>query len=295
MKFEKALFQTFGCILLISSVATTSLHAVPTDVPSGLVAWWNGNDNSEDSTLNQLDASWLGTPAYVNGKVGRAFDVRASALSVPHSSLVSFAPGSHATFEFWAYRTSSDLPFHIFGKRAGACPTIQINYQLGVDNTLPAVPLNEWVHWAAVFDASGITWYANGAVYKSFPGATFGAQNTADLRLGTSGVCEAFDGYIDEFSIYNRGLTLQEIQSIYQAGSGGKRQIQASAEVYAGITLQAGVGTSCFIQYAESLNEPVQWITLTNIASIPSSPYFFVDRTSSAKVKRFYRVISSQN
>ncbi len=264
----------------------------PVALPSGLVAWWTGDDRSLDSSTNQLDASWLGTPAYIDGKVGRAFDVRASALSVPHSSLVSFAPGSQATFEFWAYQKSSTLPFHFFGKRAGTCPSVQINYQVGIDVTMPTTPTDQWVHWAAVFGASGITWYTNGVVYKQFPAATFGSANTADLRLGRSGICEAFNGYLDEFAIYNRALTLQEIQSIHLAGSAGKEKIQIEGDLYAGITVHAGVGTQCAVQYTEDLSEPIQWTTFTNITSLPSNPFFVVDRTSNSKVKRFYRVVS---
>jgi hypothetical protein len=267
----------------------------PIAPPSGLVAWWTGDDRSLDSSTNQLDASWLGAPTYVDGKVGRAFDVQNSALSVPHNSLISFVPGSQATFEFWAYRKSSTLPFHFFGKRAGTCPSVQINYQVGIDVTMPASPTDQWVHWAAVFGPSGITWYANGVVFKNFPGATFGNANAADLRLGTSGVCEPFSGYIDEFCIYNRALTAQEIQAIYLAGTDGKEKIAIGADIYAGITVQAGVGTSCAVQYTESLEEPVQWTTFTNITALPSNPFFVVDRTSNAKIKRFYRVISPAN
>jgi len=269
--------------------------AGPIAPPSGLVAWWTGDDVSQDSSDNQLNASWLGTPAYVNGKVGRAFNVQASALSVPHSSLVSFTPGSQATFEFWAYQKSTVLPFHFFGKRAGTCPSVQINYQVGIDVTMPTTPTDQWVHWAAVFGASGITWYTNGVVYKNFPGATFGTANAADLRLGTSGICEAFNGYLDEFCIYNRALTQQEIQDIHLAGSSGKAKIQIEAEVYAGITVYAGVGTACAVQFTEDLTEPIQWTTFTNITSLPANPFFVVDQTSNSKVKRFYRVVSPAN
>jgi hypothetical protein len=267
----------------------------PVAPPSGLIAWWSGDDRSLDSSTNQLDAAWLGTPTYVDGKVGRAFDVQASALSVPHNSLISFAPGSQATFEFWAYGKSATLPFHFFGKRAGTCPSVQINYQVGIDNTMPSAPINQWVHWAAVFGPAGITWYANGVIFKAFPSATFGNVNVADLRLGTSGICEPFVGYLDEFCIYNRALSLQEIQGIYLAGSAGKGKILIGADIYAGITVQAGVGTSCAVQYTEDLSDPVQWTTFTNITSLPSNPFFVVDRTSNAKVKRFYRVISPAN
>jgi hypothetical protein len=320
-----------------------------------------------------MPATWLGSPLYVQGKVGQAFNVQNFSLSVPHNSNLSFAPGAHATFEFWAMRTSDDLPYHIFGKRVNC--TTSINYQAGIDDTMPASPLNEWIHWAVVYDSSGITWYTNATPYVSYPLMTFGNPNTTDFRIGRAGTCPRFIGYIDEFTIYKRALNLNEIQNIYSAGSAGKikklyfleepvnqtvacggaatfralatnelgavtyqwqfngtnilgqtsaelsivnsspemagiytvvatsesnQSISTSAtlgfsfldvQMYSGLLVEAPLGVSCSIQYTDNLTPPIQWQTLTNISSLPSTPFFYLDMTSSLRTKRFYRVI----
>jgi hypothetical protein len=41
------------------------------------------------------------------------------------------------------------------------------------------------------------------------------AQNDAPWRIGTSGTCNGFEGYLDEVMIFNRALSLSEIQAMY--------------------------------------------------------------------------------
>ena len=55
---------------------------------------------------------------------------------------------------------------------------------------------------------------------------SLGPANTAPLKIGDSGSCgafygQAFGGLIDEVSLYNRALSTNEIQAIYNAGSAG--------------------------------------------------------------------------
>ena len=212
-----ALIFFYQIFFASSTSAGTSSSVNP---PSGIVAWWTGDGSTQDLSTNNLVASWLGTPLYVPGKVGQAFNVQNFSLSVANSPHLSFAPGAHATFEFWAMRTSDDLPYHFFGKRVNC--TSSVNHQAGVDATMPESPLNEWIHWAVVYDSTGITWYTNGIQYISYPLMTFGNPNAADFRIGRSGTCPRFIGYIDEFTVYNRALSVAEISAIHAAGSAGK-------------------------------------------------------------------------
>ncbi|TAK97863.1 MAG: hypothetical protein EPO07_12585 [Verrucomicrobia bacterium] len=80
------------------------------------------------------------------------------------------------------------------------------------------------------------------------------------------------------------------------------RILQASARLgfsfmdlhlYAVVTIKGRVGDTYRVEYANSLTPPVQWSTLTNIASLPLTPYDVIDYGSTTTTKRFYRVVSN--
>ena len=84
------------------------------------------------------------------------------------------------------------------------------------------VPLNQWTHFAGVYDGTWLKVYLNGVLENEalwtngiFPG-------TAPLYIGEATYQSPFNGLIDEPSVYNRALTDAEIQQIYNAGSAGK-------------------------------------------------------------------------
>ena len=103
------------------------------------------------------------------------------------------------------------------------------NNSISFNPTMPA--LGTWVHIAAVVtSATSITTYYNGAF------ATTGTQDNAGNQLSNSATTMTFnlgwapfqgtalgypslDGYIDQFLIYNKGLTATQIASIYNGGS----------------------------------------------------------------------------
>jgi len=62
--------------------------------------------------------------------------------------------------------------------------------------------------------------------------------------------------------------------------------------MYAGVSIKGRVGGTYRIEYTESLATPVQWIALTNIVSLPVTPYVFIDFDSVGQPQRFYRVVS---
>jgi hypothetical protein len=64
-------------------------------------------------------------------------------------------------------------------------------------------------------------------------------------------------------------------------------------QMYAGVTIKGAVGEAYRIEYAASLATPVQWTTLSNIASLPTTPYIFIDYDSPAHPRRFYRVVAN--
>jgi formylglycine-generating enzyme len=67
-----------------------------------------------------------------------------------------------------------------------------------------------------------------------------------------------------------------------------------SIQTYAGLNITGQVGTVYSIQYSTNLLDTNAWLTLTNL-SLPSSSCLWVDTTSPATGRRFYRVETLTN
>ena len=87
------------------------------------------------------------------------------------------------------------------------------------DDILPV--LNAWQHYAVSVDNSGnATMYRNGVEttsgFLSLPKTLIRTQN----ELGSSAWSDGLRGAMDDVRLYNRPISLEEIQQIYAAGSG---------------------------------------------------------------------------
>jgi hypothetical protein len=76
----------------------------------------------------------------------------------------------------------------------------------------------QWHHVAAVYDGSNRLIYVDGALDVSASASGLISQNSYPVCLGQTANAPgnyAFDGLIDEVSIYNRALSASEIRAIY--------------------------------------------------------------------------------
>ena len=210
------------------------LHAGASGCDCGLIAHWSFDDQS-DPTIDvqggrRLDLTSQGT-AFTTSDVA-PIDANLAAITLTGGSGVaddpesfSFGPASKFTFSLWIKRTATVGVFHVFGKRS-SCSTI--NYQLAFDSNgvrfdsdlanghlvnLPEFPLNVWTHVAVTFDGQGtLRVYYAGFLVREQPSFGFAGENSAPLKVGASGTCGAnFPGLIDEFRVYRRVLSSQDI------------------------------------------------------------------------------------
>jgi hypothetical protein len=130
------------------------------------------------------------------------------------------------TVELWFNRNGGGT-YHLIGKRPGC---VDMNYQLaGTESSLSfgsngagganvfttvAVPAGEWVHVAGTSDGSQVRIYVNGVLRNSATGS-LANENTAPLRIGTSGSCSRFSGLMDEVRIWSVARTDAEIAANY--------------------------------------------------------------------------------
>lgn len=76
--------------------------------------------------------------------------------------------------------------------------------------------LNKWYHIAAVREASSVYFYIDGVLDGSAEGSSDTITLLSGFRaLGSDDSSEKLNGYLDEFAIWNRALTAEEIHTLY--------------------------------------------------------------------------------
>jgi len=238
---------------VVHSVAQTCIQP-----PSGLVSWWPGDGNVND-IIDGNPGTLVNNATFAPGKVGQAFSFDGmSEVKVTSSSNLNVQA---FTIDAWVFPTSLDGRIkQILNKEpeTGSDPALLIQYEIGVRGvsdpnagTIPQgnfaffiggisglpdeyalwvngggpVPLNVWTHVVLTFDGSSAKTYVNGALTRTVTGLSgnIGASS-GPLKIGSRSYAwpEHFNGLIDEVEIYNRALSITEIQAIFNAGSAGK-------------------------------------------------------------------------
>lgn len=87
------------------------------------------------------------------------------------------------------------------------------------------IPAGDWHHIALTYENDTFTGYVDGQFdgTSSFAGASL--PTGTGLGIGAHGIFEFFDGLIDELSVYERALSQEEIQAIFDADNAGKCKV----------------------------------------------------------------------
>jgi uncharacterized repeat protein (TIGR01451 family) len=211
--------------------------------PSGLVSWWKGEWNANDS-IGVNHGSFGGS--YVGGEVGQAFSIVNSStyVTVPASSSLNVGTGNGLTIEGWinpADDTTGRPVFEYAGSNYGVhcwanfmtVGSLYVNIfdTAGVSHYFwtagGLVTKNTFQHVAISYDhASGnCQVFVNGQLKTTQPLGVFTPQTSWPLYFGSRPASLGggnFNGTIDEASLYNRALSAAEILGIYNAGTAGK-------------------------------------------------------------------------
>jgi hypothetical protein len=210
----------------------------------GLVAAYGfdegaGTSATDASGSGNAGTLLTGTVWNAAGRFGGAlqFNGASAGVTVPDSGSLDLTTGM--TLEAWVYPTSLPVGWrNVVGKdidryylMAGSnnsTPATGGTYSVGGNaNTYAPSPLavNAWTHLAATFDGTSVRLFVNGVQVTSR--AQTGALTTSAglLTIGYDSYGEYFTGLIDEVRVYNRALSVGEIQSdmATAVGSGGPR------------------------------------------------------------------------
>ncbi|HUV67395.1 MAG TPA: LamG-like jellyroll fold domain-containing protein, partial [Sedimentisphaerales bacterium] len=171
---------------------------------------WSGHGNN---------AQFTGNPRWAEGYVGAALNFNGSGDSVIYRFSDQTWPAY--TVAVWVKadmvsQSNNSCILATYGSTAGGLQFSfdagnSYQYHAGVDQIIGSASLS-WVHLAVTYDGTTATAY-----YKGDPVATF-TPPADDLMANkfAIGVNRAednwFDGAIDDFRVYNRALTQQEVQ-----------------------------------------------------------------------------------
>ena len=252
--------------ILTACTALLHLGALPADAlvtqsaesscltpPPGLVSWWQGEGNAEDS-LGVNSGTLQGGVVFAPGKVGQAFSFNGSTQYVRIPSSTSLSPTGSFTVDAWIYPTANNngTIFSKWGDSGDYSGQRSYDLHLDAGNSLNfslsddahqsdgsfhalstpsnSIVLNSWNHVAGVYDQSTGTRriYINGVLAASRADSPYTITAAkADVSIGawmrsSSDVASFFQGLIDEVDFFSRALSAAEVQAIYNAGADGK-------------------------------------------------------------------------
>ena len=209
---------------------STGYGDIPTD---SLISYYSLEGNADDDTGNN-DGTVSGA-SRTEGKVrdGYSFDGNADGISLDSAYVFT----QNNTMSFWAKINPDDnlgvvagdlgwFAYLRFGQASGTYDntlfgetntdgdTISLDFKGAFDT----INKDEWYHFAVTLDDSKkFRLYINGVYQSSY------TVSNANLTISVIGKgrdnIDWFNGSIDEFSLWNRTLTTDEITNIYEHGS----------------------------------------------------------------------------
>ncbi len=226
-----------------SQTFTATFNQTSVSLPSGLVAAYNLNETSgttaADRSGNNNTATLFGGPSRTPGRYGNAlaFDDVDDYLSVPNSASLDIA-GTGLTLAFWiSPQPTGGADTVVIGKFWNAAGMAAPFYQYGVElssgvepqlfigtNTGPQsasmglfLAFGQWTHLAITFDGTAARFYVNGALVTTEPLSASIVARGNPLGIGADDRPQQFYvGLLDEVRIYQRALSLAEVQADMQ-------------------------------------------------------------------------------
>ncbi len=223
-------------------VITTITYAqIPNNIPTqDLVAWYPFNGNSADSSVNSNHLINNGATLTTdrNGVVNSAFVYDGvNDYMTCNSPSFQFGETSSFTISFWSYRssTSSGWAFNSGytqgdGGSGKFCQFFSFNtppaaqWRTNKQSTAWQIAqannhvINVWENWVCVYVNKNMTVYRNGVLAATATYTSSGAVTaTMPFRLGVNLLSNGsfFTGKLDDYGIWTRALTVNEITNLY--------------------------------------------------------------------------------
>ena len=248
--------KTYKILLSFFLILTYSFgfsQPVPTYVATnGLVGWWGFNGNAQDGSGNgnhgTINGTTLTTDRFGNLNAAYYFNGSNNFIQIPNSATLN---PNYITISGWI-----NIAGYAFNEQNGARAIITKWYQLSncgglgdsynfqlsainsqnvlafstnansqlvnsVNSSNYAINLNNWYHFAVINSPISQYVYVNGSLVASISGSLVICPTTNDLYIGADNfqgtLWRHFNGTIDDIGIWNRALTPQEINNLYNS------------------------------------------------------------------------------
>lgn len=232
---KKSVIGIFILMFLIVGFASALDNA---NCPSGMVSYWEFNDDATDSFGGNDGSLATGTLADSSGKVGKAVYLASATNSFSVSDFDAISPTDNLfSLVFWV-QASDLLEFapmlKILNKQGYSINTtaLTVSAQVG-DSAVLSGNIGGYNNWSFIVltsDGTTAKMYINGSEVdsKTYTSIGFGAD---DLIVG-----QGFIGLVDEMAVFDKALTQSEIQSLYQKASGSNDYCYVPSGVSSGTT-----------------------------------------------------------
>jgi hypothetical protein len=236
------------------NVTATSSNPMFT-LHDGLFGHWTFNgehlngDAVSDASGKGNDGLLIYSPSRVSGVIGQGLEFNGSdqrvnigsgTFGVPSgSSSITLAawvkPHSYSNFRGIISKVNATPPFGGWQLNTNGSIGNRFDFALNISGTwytnitngtpVPTTNTNEWYHVAGTYDGSAMRLFIDGELVSTAQiSGTVEYQNSASpVYIGMNGSGAGtpyFDGLIDDTRIYNRALSVAEVQQLYEEGSG---------------------------------------------------------------------------
>jgi hypothetical protein len=212
---------------------------------NGLVGWWKFDETSgtvaHDSSGNGHDGNLTNGPTWTDGKIGGAlsFDGVDDFVLIPATSNLDL---QILSIFAWVYSSNYIQDGFIFEKTTDGSTntqyslflwnsnkiywrTTQPSGELGVSDLQTATNLSSWSLISATYDGAYKKIYINSDMVASMSWSSLIETNPNGIsRIGVAysnssgGLDYCFNGKLDDIRIYDRALSAEEVQVLYNLG-----------------------------------------------------------------------------
>jgi hypothetical protein len=241
--YAVAITNLYGATNSDPAVLTVTPAPACTNPPPSLISWWRGDQIPNDS-VGGNDLTLYNGAGFAPGFVGHAFSFNGTNQYAQTANTPSLNPTAGLTIEGWVYATalpgasmdivskddeSLNRQYLLAMATSSQGPVLRagVGAQTGfvVVNGTNVVQTNAWNHVAMTYDGSMLRLYVNGNADATAAPTGAVRTTTQPLRIGRGASALYFNGYVDEVSLYGRGLSSAEIQAVYNSGAGGKCRV----------------------------------------------------------------------
>lgn len=272
--------------------------------PAGLVSWWPGDNNTDDISDGNTGLL-IGDTTFTVGRVGDAFALPGSGIvesrvEVPESSNLRIITGG-LTLDAWINFVGIDpqtpgisnspivakwgdtaLGTAGYGLAVRSTGTVVFAVSTTGRNIISvssdaAIPQGTYTHVAGVWTGSQLELYVDGVRQISTPPFAGPIYDNVGVPVVIGGYSsdhttsnDSLIGQIDEIEIFDRALSQEEIQAIFNAGGAGKcKTIEVGIDIKPGsfpnsINLSSGGATPVAILGSTDLD--VNEINVTTLS-----------------------------